>query len=251
MQIFVEPEGVLEPHPALHHRLKAITLNNLGVYHKYRGDPRAALPHLQAAAELEREIVKGCEGGAGLQQAMAEGRVENPAGTLLNLSAVLSSLGDHQEALRHAREACVLLCEMCGVRRGELEKWCVAAGPGRPFSASSSRRVTGGSSFRSSRGSISEGGPGDAAATQSDQQQQSSGNEGGEGQSGAPAEIARVDVALRSMEASQSSVLSMALYNEAVELEHMVGGCGGWWLGGLGPWGVVCTLLCFGGCFLQ
>lgn len=65
-------------------RLRTATLNNLGCYHRKAGDLDTALRVLSACAREEAA-------GGGLE------RCENPAGTLLNLCAVLGALGRHEE----------------------------------------------------------------------------------------------------------------------------------------------------------
>eukprot|EP00161_Ancyromonas_sigmoides_P024155 TRINITY_DN773_c1_g1_i2.p2 TRINITY_DN773_c1_g1~~TRINITY_DN773_c1_g1_i2.p2 ORF type:complete len:278 (+),score=47.63 TRINITY_DN773_c1_g1_i2:310-1143(+) len=74
-------------------RIRAITLNNLGCLHRRRGQLPRALRALERAVALEARI---------------EG-VVNPAGTHLNVCAVLSQLGRHTVAIEHARAALVIL----------------------------------------------------------------------------------------------------------------------------------------------
>lgn len=74
-------------------KLKAITLNNLGCFHKRQGRLKTALKFTELALKIE---------------VVAQG-AENPAGTYLNMCAILSELGRHQEALDHASCALELL----------------------------------------------------------------------------------------------------------------------------------------------
>ena len=89
------PNGRLAGQPATRLRLRAITLNNMGCYYKRRGKMHAALHCLERALKIEASAPS----------------VENPAGTHLNVCAVLSQLGRHSEALRHAGCAVRLLEE--------------------------------------------------------------------------------------------------------------------------------------------
>ena len=73
-------------------KLRAITLNNLGCFYKRVGQPMQALEYLQAALDL----------AAGSDRT-------NLAGTHLNICAIQSQLGHHQQALQHALEALRLL----------------------------------------------------------------------------------------------------------------------------------------------
>jgi len=70
-------------------RLRAITLNNLGCLYKRRGKLASALQYLEKALKIEM-TTPGCD---------------NPAGTHLNVCAVLSLQGRHQYALEHAQLA--------------------------------------------------------------------------------------------------------------------------------------------------
>lgn len=93
--IITAPAGRLASRPATRLRLRAITLNNLGCYYKRRGKLHAALHCLERALKIEASAPS----------------VENPAGTHLNVCAVLSQLGRHAEALRHAGGAVRILEE--------------------------------------------------------------------------------------------------------------------------------------------
>lgn len=73
-------------------KLRSITLNNLGCFYKRASQPLQALEYLQAALDL----------AAGSDRT-------NLAGTHLNICAIKSQLGNHQQALQHALEALRLL----------------------------------------------------------------------------------------------------------------------------------------------
>ncbi|KAL0212963.1 hypothetical protein RCL1_006589 [Eukaryota sp. TZLM3-RCL] len=75
-------------------RLKAITLNNLGCYHKRCQNLQKALFYLKEALIIERLL-----GSA----------ASNPAGTHLNICSILSEIGDHKTAQNHAKEALKLI----------------------------------------------------------------------------------------------------------------------------------------------
>jgi tetratricopeptide (TPR) repeat protein len=75
-------------------KLSAITLNNLGCYHKRQGKPKKALGYLQRALELERESNQD---------------LTNIAGTHLNMCAIQSELGRHEDALVNAAQALNIL----------------------------------------------------------------------------------------------------------------------------------------------
>ena len=72
-------------------RLRAVTLNNMGCFSRYRGRHHAALKYLHKALELELRG-EGADGG-------------DSGSTHLNLCATLSSLGRHQEAAEQAEMA--------------------------------------------------------------------------------------------------------------------------------------------------
>merc|ERR1712166_1009424 len=74
-------------------RLRAISHNNLGCLHKQRGKLTLALRHLEKAFQIELRTPEP----------------DNPAGTHLNLCAILSLQGDHRRALHHAQLALGLL----------------------------------------------------------------------------------------------------------------------------------------------
>eukprot|EP00283_Hemiselmis_rufescens_P017016 CAMPEP_0173438714 /NCGR_PEP_ID=MMETSP1357-20121228/20563_1 /TAXON_ID=77926 /ORGANISM="Hemiselmis rufescens, Strain PCC563" /LENGTH=273 /DNA_ID=CAMNT_0014404025 /DNA_START=232 /DNA_END=1049 /DNA_ORIENTATION=- len=73
----------------------AVTYNNLACYYRRKGKLRTALSFLEKALRIEKRAEV----------------VVNPAGTRLNLCAVMSQLERHQEALEHAQAAVILLQE--------------------------------------------------------------------------------------------------------------------------------------------
>eukprot|EP00644_Phytophthora_capsici_P011021 jgi/Phyca11/58717/gw1.9.250.1 len=79
-----------------HHPVeRATTLNNFACYYRRLGKLHSAMTSLKRALELEKRL----------------GNVRNAADTQLNMCAVLSQLGKHQEALEHAQEALISLQE--------------------------------------------------------------------------------------------------------------------------------------------
>lgn len=72
---------------------KAVTYNNLACFYRRKGKLRSALAYLKKTLRIE---------------AMLDD-VENPGDTHLNMCAVLSELGRHQQALEHARLSLILL----------------------------------------------------------------------------------------------------------------------------------------------
>eukprot|EP01065_Artemidia_motanka_P043136 TRINITY_DN5933_c0_g1_i1.p1 TRINITY_DN5933_c0_g1~~TRINITY_DN5933_c0_g1_i1.p1 ORF type:complete len:2095 (+),score=487.87 TRINITY_DN5933_c0_g1_i1:59-6343(+) len=90
-EILTDQGGVLRHAQVARLRCRAVTLNNLGLFYRHRGQLPAALEHLEQALEIE--------------EACADARSENPAATLLNLCAVLSATGRHQVALAYAQKA--------------------------------------------------------------------------------------------------------------------------------------------------
>ncbi|CAK8986493.1 unnamed protein product [Durusdinium trenchii] len=70
--------------------LRAVTYNNMGCFYKSFGKLHTALQYLKKAQKIEER---------------SHGRCQNPAGTHLNLCALLSQMGKHQEALQHAEKA--------------------------------------------------------------------------------------------------------------------------------------------------
>ncbi|EKX47412.1 hypothetical protein GUITHDRAFT_49601, partial [Guillardia theta CCMP2712] len=77
--------------------VSAVTYNNLACYYRRVNKLRTALNYLKKAQQIEMRN---------------EGSAANPAGTSLNLCAVLSQLESrHEEALLHARSAVYLIKE--------------------------------------------------------------------------------------------------------------------------------------------
>jgi len=74
--------------------MRAVTYNNMGCFYKSFGKLHTALQYLKKAQKIEEKL---------------HGRCQNPAGTHLNLCALLSQMGKHQEALSHAEKALKLL----------------------------------------------------------------------------------------------------------------------------------------------
>ncbi|POM58517.1 Hypothetical protein PHPALM_36820 [Phytophthora palmivora] len=74
---------------------RATTMNNLACYYRRLGKLHSAMASLKRALELEKRLEN----------------VRNAADTQLNMCAVLSQLGKHQEALEHAQEALITLQE--------------------------------------------------------------------------------------------------------------------------------------------
>merc|ERR1719169_252594 len=74
--------------------LRAVTYNNMGCFYKSMSKLHTALQYLRKAQKIEER---------------SNGKCQNPAGTHLNLCALLSQMGKHQEALQHADKALKLL----------------------------------------------------------------------------------------------------------------------------------------------
>ncbi|ETV90724.1 hypothetical protein H310_14561 [Aphanomyces invadans] len=95
-------------------RLRGITLNNFACYFKKHGKLHTAIQYLEKTLKIESSIAN----------------VENPAGTHLNICAILSQMGRHVRAAEHARCAIELL-------KYERTKAMAEEGPG----AGSNNRV--------------------------------------------------------------------------------------------------------------
>merc|ERR1719262_649804 len=74
--------------------LRAVTYNNMGCFYKSMNKLHTALQCLKKAQKIEDRPNSRCQ---------------NPAGTHLNLCALLSQMGKHPEALKHADQALQLL----------------------------------------------------------------------------------------------------------------------------------------------
>merc|ERR1719335_701640 len=68
--------------------LRAVTYNNLGCFYKSMSKLHTALQYLRKAQKIEERPNSKCQ---------------NPAGTHLNLCALLSTMGKHSEALQHVQ----------------------------------------------------------------------------------------------------------------------------------------------------
>jgi len=73
--------------------LRAVTYNNMGCFYKSMSKLHTALQYLRKAQAIEERSQ----------------RCQNPAGTHLNLCALLSQMGKHGEALQHSKRALTLL----------------------------------------------------------------------------------------------------------------------------------------------
>jgi tetratricopeptide (TPR) repeat protein len=80
-------------------RLRAVSLNNMGCFYRRRKKLHASLRNLEQALEIELNI---------------QGPPIAPAGTHLNICAVLSELKHHEAALVHANAALSLLLPLFG-----------------------------------------------------------------------------------------------------------------------------------------
>ncbi|ETK93631.1 hypothetical protein L917_03122 [Phytophthora nicotianae] len=79
-----------------HHPVeRATTLNNFACYYRRLGKLHSAMTSLKHALDLEKKLKN----------------VRNAADTQLNMCAVLSQLGKHQDALEHAQDALITLQE--------------------------------------------------------------------------------------------------------------------------------------------
>lgn len=74
--------------------LRAVTYNNMGCFYKSMSRLHTALQYLRKAQKIEER---------------SNGKCQNPAGTHLNICALLSQMGKHQEALQHAHQGVHLL----------------------------------------------------------------------------------------------------------------------------------------------
>lgn len=74
--------------------LRAVTYNNMGCFYKSLSKLHTALQYLRKAQQIEERSHVPCQ---------------NPAGTHLNLCALLSQMGKHSEALLHSQKALQLL----------------------------------------------------------------------------------------------------------------------------------------------
>lgn len=92
--------------------LRAVTYNNMGCFYKSLNKLHTALQYLKKAQSIEER---------------SRGRCQNPAGTQLNMCALLSQMGKHTEALGHAQKALQLLQAQDPMSGGQGESLiCVA-----------------------------------------------------------------------------------------------------------------------------
>ncbi|RLN83922.1 hypothetical protein BBJ28_00021465 [Nothophytophthora sp. Chile5] len=117
IDLLKKAEVLTQRHPAE----RATTLNNLACYYRRLGKLHAAMTSLKRALELEKRLEN----------------LRNAADTHLNMCAVLSQLGKHQEALEHAQEALITLQE--GFFQGTSAPVGAAATEGSAGDTSSSR----------------------------------------------------------------------------------------------------------------
>ena len=168
----------------------AITLNNLACYHRRRGHLKVALAHLCKAVDIEAH----CE-------------AHKPADTHLNLCAVQSELGNHHEAMYHAKLALRLL-------RDELGLPPPASPYARPGSAppmSSSGMLTGGGAAASAGRFDGAAGGGEGVG----------GYSSGGGGYGQPADAFAPQPSAPRPSAERMAVLAIAHHNLAVEQEAL------------------------------
>ncbi|CAM9699941.1 unnamed protein product, partial [Hapterophycus canaliculatus] len=130
---------------------RALTLNNTGCLMKKWGKPRESVKLLARALRIEAEVPEGAD---------------NPAGTHVNMSAALSTLGLHRAAAAHASHAIHLASQ--AMRQGEESTSSFVAAGGSSFDLPSGGN--GRNSVRHSRGggesgSIGSAGSGDFPTT--------------------------------------------------------------------------------------
>lgn len=75
--------------------LRAVTFNNMAAFHRHSGRLNDALQCAMHAYKIESQLPVA----------------DNPAGTLLNLGAILSQLKRHSESLRYAQRAYQILVD--------------------------------------------------------------------------------------------------------------------------------------------
>lgn len=92
---------------------RAVTLNNLGCLMKQWGKPRVGIAFLARALRIEAEV---------------PGDADNPAGTHLNMSAALSTVGMHRAAAAHAGYAIGLASQ--AMRTDQTDNGGAVAGGG-------------------------------------------------------------------------------------------------------------------------
>merc|ERR1712217_926299 len=98
-KFFTKAEALTDPanlhmNPDSRLVLRAVTYNNMGCFYKSMSRLHTALQYLRKAQKIEES---------------SNGKCQNPAGTHLNICALLSQMGKHQEALQHAHVAAQML----------------------------------------------------------------------------------------------------------------------------------------------
>ena len=233
-------------------RWLVVTCNNLSCYYKRKGKPEAALMYLQRAESLLGRLDYG-------PGATEKSGLSTSTTTQLNLCAVLSSLGRHDDALRHAQQAHESVCSVLGLDCDAIEAAAssspliAASSALRPLSgqrqrpssarsegASSTQQIcpassasaylprpTSTSSIRppvnQDQGRVSSLASTNASSRITSDTRSSGTNDRDDGGNGARAMAAEEDmlVKLRGMPSALVSMLGMSLYNRAVEFEHL------------------------------
>jgi len=85
-------------------RMRAITYNNFACLFRKTNKLRNALQYLEAALVLEYTTLNRSEGSV-VENLM----ISNPCEIHLNICAILSQLGKHENALHHAMKALILI----------------------------------------------------------------------------------------------------------------------------------------------
>ncbi|GAX77722.1 hypothetical protein CEUSTIGMA_g5165.t1 [Chlamydomonas eustigma] len=222
-----------------HRKVLSATCNALGCYYKRKAKAEAALHYLQRAATLSRLQGEPLSGGQ-LQAAVED--CEAAAQTLLNLCAVLSTLGRHEEALQQAERAAQLLCSSHGLELSTLEEASTA--PRLPYLKSIPTLTTSASKPRSasslsSRYSSLSGGDllpklakSKSATIYSPSLSRQSSSYASSSSLGSSGEVSlfscqnfqeapELGHKLKTLTPSEATMLSVSLYNRAVEIEHL------------------------------
>ena len=99
LSLLQRAESLLKSEDSIPNRLKllSITFNNFGCYYKKKKQPNMALKYLKDSLDIEMQT---------------ELDNINLASTHLNICAILSSIGRHEQACKHARQSLSLL-EKC------------------------------------------------------------------------------------------------------------------------------------------
>jgi tetratricopeptide (TPR) repeat protein len=85
-------------------RMKAITYNNFACLFRKTNKLRNALQYLEAALGLEYTTLNRSDG-----EVSENLMISNPCEIHLNICAILSQLGKHDQALHHAMKALILI----------------------------------------------------------------------------------------------------------------------------------------------